>query len=186
MQQAETLLSKSLKSYKETTIKPRSFDDVFRSPCIPIARIEREIAGRDRLSRALYEMFTEFFNDWAVEETINASQIYVLVTDIIDDDLLRHLSIEDFILFFKMARKNSFGNPYGKLSEHKIFDWLMKFFDLRCEMARKESEKNDEKYKELSPYEGAAGVTYQHYLNLLKQSQKGDKKAAEQLRKPQQ
>jgi hypothetical protein len=113
-----------------------TFTDVFRSETSSIAKIRNEQGG-DFIKAILTKMLVDFCKFFGNNADINAYQIGELTNLILDS--YGYFNVADFALFFKMAKKASFGSIYGSIQPFTIMEWLVKYRDQRMDTAVSES-----------------------------------------------
>ncbi len=72
-----------------------------------------------------------FLNSFSFSTKLNAEQIKILTADTIDH--FSYESLEDVVLFFKMARSGKFGVSKRGIDGNKIFgEWLPQYLELKA------------------------------------------------------
>lgn len=150
---------------------PKSLNDVFASPYLPLSRIVLEVEqiGARAVVSILLREVVEFFN---VGKTMNDTQV-AMTCDIIIDNYPEY-RLEDFKLCFRNAMALKYGKLFDRLDGGIIMEWLSKYTKERNEYVSLSAES--------SVYELESivndGVFYQDYLlNLKERVDNGDEEA---------
>lgn len=111
---------------------------------MPICELEKE-AGFVTIAQTLDIHITKLILSLNVKHTMNEGQIKVVVEDLLDK--YRNESLEDFILVFKKARQNEFGDIY-RLDSAVIFGWMDKYLEEKYQVIESNLMKEKEGFRE--------------------------------------
>lgn len=161
-------------------INPKTMIDVFQSPQIGIVIIKNE-KGEQFLQAVMSKMMNSFLSFYSVNGQMDAFQVADTINLIIET--YPHYCLEDFKLFFKMAKKGLFGDVFGRMDGSVIMNWLAKYDIQRDTVAQEQSIREQDKFKELSQMKGE-GVSYKEYLKIKKRAENGDEEAIQMLTAP--
>lgn len=159
-------------------INPKTMIDVFQSPQIGIVTIRKE-KGEQYLQAIMVKLMNSFLSFYSVNGQMDAFQVADTINLIIET--YPHYCLEDFKLFFKMAKKGLFGDVFGRMDGSVIMNWLSKYNIHRVLEAQEASIREQDRFKELSRIKGD-GVTYEEYLKIKERADRGDKDAIKLLR----
>lgn len=106
---------------------------------IPMSIVSRNVSPGD-LERSLDIQLTRLVQSLNLKWNIEPPQIKLIVEDLIDK--YKHETLEDFILIFKKARQNEFGEIY-RLDSAVVFGWVDKYLDEKYKVV--ESKLREEK-----------------------------------------
>lgn len=150
---------------------PKSLDDVFASPYLPLSRIVFEIEqlGARAVVSILLKEVVSFFN---VGKTMNDTQV-AMTCDIIIDNYPEY-RLEDFKLCFRNAMALKYGKLFDRLDGGIIMEWLSRYAKERNEYVSLSAESSVNEMENIIN----DGVFYQDYLlNLQNRVSNGDEEA---------
>ncbi len=108
---------------------------------------------------------TRFINSFAFSSKISPEQIEVLTVDTLD--AFGHESLQDIILFFKMARSGKFGNTKRSVDSNLIYgEWFPAYMDKKAKIRENIYLENKSKNKE---NDVSIDVVKERYLKYQKQ-----------------
>lgn len=115
---------------------------------LPICEV-RKTVGFKAIAQAIDIQLTRLVGSLNLKWNLSDSQIRQIVEDLIDK--YPNETIEDFMLIFKKARQNEFGELY-RLDSAVIFGWMDKYLDEKYEVIeRKMMAEKDNHYKPVKP-----------------------------------
>lgn len=109
----------------------------------PISELRRVLPQGD-VEVAIDTALTKLVGNLNLKWNLNDLQIGQIVEDL--TDRYPHETVEDFILIFRKARQNEFGEIY-RLDSAVIFGWMDKYLEEKYKIADKELER----YKTINP-----------------------------------
>ena len=121
------------------SLRPKSLDDVFRSPTCSMAVVKKEF-GEQHLRALTVHILNDLINFFNVGKTMGAIQVAQTADLIIEE--YYYLKPDDFKLCFNRAKKGYYGKLYDRIDGQVIIDWLSKYDAERTELARVDSEQN--------------------------------------------
>lgn len=150
---------------------PKSLNDVFASPYLPLSRIVLEVdqIGARAVISILLKEVVEFFN---VGKTMNDTQV-AMTCDIIIDNYPEY-RLEDFKLCFRSAMALKYGKLFDRLDGGIIMEWLSRYTKERNEYVSLSAESSVNEMENIVN----DGVFYQDYLlSLQGRADNGDEEA---------
>lgn len=164
------------------SIRPKSMADVFNAPQVSIIDMAKE-SGEAWIRALMVKWMNGFLHFYSVSGTMDAYQVADTINLILE--IYPHYTQYDFKLFFNMAKKGMFGQVFGRMDGEVIMSWLSKYDIHRDTEAMNESINQANIQKSAIRSHGTLGwVYYEHYMELKKRAEAGDKEAIALLRIP--
>ncbi len=127
---------------------------------VPMSIVSKNVNPGD-LERSLDIQLTRLVQSLNLKWNIEPLQIKLIVEDLIDK--YRHETLEDFILIFKKARQNEFGEIY-RLDSAVVFGWVEKYLEEKYVAVETRLRKEKDTYK------NATVRTQSDWLQLWKEA----------------
>lgn len=108
----------------------------------PISELKRVLPQGD-VEVAIDTALTKLVGSLNLKWNLNDSQIKQIVEDLVDK--YPHETVEDFILVFKKARQNEFGEIY-RLDSAVIFGWMEYYLEEKYSVLEKQLENEKKEY----------------------------------------
>jgi hypothetical protein len=114
--------------------------------CLSAPLLINQKANESELIKSIFMMVKRFNDLVNVGKEMNEDQMIALSSDLFER--FGSESLDDIMLFFKMARSGDFGDFY-RLDSTVILSWLPKYFDLKIQ-AREDEIKNEKNIRQRS------------------------------------
>lgn len=85
--------------------------------------------GENNTLKVVYTLILNVSNYFNVAHSMNQDQALQTATLILDKYPVE--TVEDFVMVFKMAKRNEFGTILHRIDGTVIFDWCARYFDLK-------------------------------------------------------
>ena len=126
-------------------------------------------AGEAWARALMVKLVNNFVGFYSTNNTMNDYQIADTVDLVLEE--YPHYKLEDYKLFFKMAKKGYFGQIFGRIDGEVILSWLKKYDEQRCieaqNIAIKEKERIQYDQSDLN-----VGMSYDEYLEWKNKNKK--------------
>ncbi len=109
---------------------------------LPISEVKRNVEPGD-VERSIDIALTRLNESLNLKWKLNSGQIQTLVNDLVDK--YPHETIEDFILVFRKARQNEFGEIF-RLDSAVIFGWMEYYLEEKYALWEKQLENEKQEY----------------------------------------
>lgn len=93
-----------------------------------LVNMSRSIGEKNTL-KVVYTLILNVSNYFNVAHSMNQDQALQTATLILDKYPLE--TVEDFVMIFKLAKRNEFGTNLHRIDGTVIFDWCAKYFDMK-------------------------------------------------------
>lgn len=126
-------------------------------------------AGEAWARALMVKLINNFVSFYSTNNTMNDYQIADTVDLVIEE--YPHYKLDDYKLFFKMAKKGYFGQIFGRIDGEVILTWLKKYDEQRSleaqNIAIKEKERIQYEQSDLN-----VGMSYDEYLEWKSKNKK--------------
>lgn len=112
---------------------------------LPISEVKRNVEPGD-VERSIDIALTRLNESLNLKWKLNSGQIETLVNDLVDK--YPHETVEDFILLFRKARQNEFGEIY-RLDSAVIFGWMEYYLEEKYSIWDKQLDNEKQEYHKL-------------------------------------
>ena len=157
---AVEILLNSPTRYWEST-NPKTMAEVFDKQDSPTMIAICNEAGEAWARALMVKLVSNFAEFYSTNNTMSDYQIADTVDLMLEE--YPHYKLDDYKLFFKMAKKGYFGQIFGRIDGEVVLSWLKKYDEQRCieaqNIAIKEKEKMEYNQSDLN-----IGMTYDEYL----------------------
>lgn len=109
--------------------------------------LSRDFKGNEPMAFAVVKLLTErFLKSFGFSKTHESVTVDIIATDILNE--MKHESLEDIILFLRMARTGSLGVTNRGLDSNIIIgEWLPKYMELKAEERELQWQKEKDSHK---------------------------------------
>ena len=126
-------------------------------------------AGEAWARALMVKLINNFVSFYSTNNTMNDYQIADTVDLVIEE--YPHYKLDDYKLFFKMAKKGYFGQIFGRIDGEVILTWLKKYDEQRSLEAQNIAIKEKERIQyEQSDFN--VGMSYDEYLEWKSKNKK--------------
>ena len=175
--QAVKLLSVSPMPYWNS-INPKTVLDVFKAPQVSLMDIKNEL-GETYLQALMVKCMNSFLRFYSTNGAMDAMQVSDTIMLILEE--YPNYTQDDFKLFFKLAKKGTFGQVYGRMDGEVIMNWL-KAYDRHRDTVAMEESINEAKQHEREFQVGDDSVCYDAYVSKMNEMvANGDEHAQEMV-----
>lgn len=155
----EALLNSPTK-YLEST-NPKTIAEVFDKQDAPTMIAICNEAGEVWARALMVKLVNNFAEFYSTNNTMSDYQIADTVDLMLEE--YPHYKLDDYKLFFKMAKKGYFGQIFGRIDGEVVLSWLKKYDEQRCVEAQNIAIKEKER-KQFEQSDLNIGMTYDEYL----------------------
>lgn len=106
------------------------------SQCLEAPIMLNDKSNESEYVKAIFVIIKRFNDLMNVSKKLNEDQMIALANDLYES--FGGESLEDVVLFFKMARTGAFGVDFYRLDTTIIMNWLPKYFDVKIEHRERE------------------------------------------------
>jgi len=106
------------------------------SQCLEAPIMLNDKSSESEYVKAIFMIIKRFNDLMNVSKKLNEDQMIALANDLYES--FGGESLEDVVLFFKMARTGAFGVDFYRLDTTIIMNWLPKYFDVKIEHRERE------------------------------------------------
>lgn len=106
------------------------------SQCLEAPIMLNDKSNESDYVKAIFVIIKRFNDLMNVSKKLNEDQMIALANDLYES--FGGESLEDVVLFFKMARTGAFGVDFYRLDTTIIMNWLSKYFDVKIEYRERE------------------------------------------------
>ena len=165
---AVEILLNSPTRYWEST-NPKTIAEVFDKQDAPTMIAICNEAGEAWARALMVKLVSNFAEFYSTNNTMSDYQIADTVDLVIEE--YPHYKLDDYKLFFKMAKKGYFGQIFGRIDGEVILTWLKKYDEQRSieaqNIAIKENERIQYEQSDLN-----VGMSYDEYLEWKSKNKK--------------
>jgi len=111
----------------------------------------------------------EFLDAINVNNTMNSTQVGILINLCLEDIETKNLKLEDYKLFFKLVIKGEFGVIYNRVDVPSLFEMIKKYIHQRNEFIFNENTRLHESTKEEQSFVGANKEGQKKLIEILKE-----------------
>lgn len=148
---------------------PKTMAEVFDKQESPTMVAICNEAGEAWARALMVKLINNFVSFYSTNNTMNDYQIADTVDLVIEE--YPHYKLDDYKLFFKMAKKGYFGQIFGRIDGEVILTWLKKYDEQRSleaqNIAIKEKERIQYEQSDLN-----VGMSYDEYLEWKSKNKK--------------
>ena len=175
--QAVQLLISSPMPYWES-INPKTVLDVFKAPQVSITEMKDKL-GEAYLQALMVKWMNSFLRFYSTNGAMDALQVADTIVLIMEE--YPHYTQDDFKLFFKMAKKGTFGQVYGRMDGEVILNWL-KAYDRHRDTVAQDESINEAKRQEQEVQDDSESMFYDEYISMMQSMAKnGDENAQKRI-----